>query len=84
MKGDLFCREKLVAALKRIKNNKASGDNSLVNNFFKLGDYKVRNKSMRIIRFETEKVPSDFRTTLIQVHHNKGDKNEWYYSGNLW
>ena len=48
---------------KRIKNNKATGTNSVVNEFLKYGGSEVRNKLLKIMNmvFEKGKVPSNFR-----------------------
>ena len=78
MKEDLFCEEELATVLKGLKNNKAPGADSVVNEFLKYGGSEVRNKLLKIMNmiFEKGEVPNDFRKTLIKPLYKKGDKSE--------
>ena len=78
MKEDLFGEEKLTTVLKGLKNNKAPGADSMVNEFLKYGGSEVRNKLLKIMNmiFEKGDVPNDFRETLIKPLYKKGDKSE--------
>ena len=49
VKEDLFCEEKLKRILKRLKNNKAPGDDTVVNKFLKYSDSEVINKLLKIM-----------------------------------
>ena len=73
MKGDLFFEGELGTVLKWLKNNKALGADSVVNESLRYGGYGVRNKLQKIINiiFERGEVPSDFRKTLIKPLYNK-------------
>jgi len=74
LKEDFFCEEDLVTVLKGKKNNKASGADTVVNEFHKLGDSEVRNKLLMIMNMMWKnEVPSDFRKTLIKPLHKEGD-----------
>jgi hypothetical protein len=44
VRKDLFCEKELVTILKRLKNNKAPGADTVVNEFLKYGGSEVRNK----------------------------------------
>ena len=44
VKEDLFCKEELATVLKGLKNNKAPGADSVINQFLKYGGSEVRNK----------------------------------------
>ena len=55
MKTDLFCEEKLATVLKGLKNNKAPGSDSSLNEFLKYGGSKVRNKLLKIMNMIFEK-----------------------------
>ena len=63
---------------RRIKNNKAPGADSVINEFFKYGGSEVRNKQLKIMNmiFEKGEVPNEFRRTLIKPMCKKGDKSE--------
>ena len=78
VKQDLFCEEELAIVLKGLKNNKAPGADSIVNEFLKYGGSKARNKLLKIINMILEKgeVPDDFRKTLIKPLYKEGDKSE--------
>ena len=78
MKEDLFSEEELATVLKGLKNNKAPGADSMINEFLKYGGPEVRNKLLKIMNmiFEKGKVPNDFRKTLIKPLYKKGDKSE--------
>ena len=63
---DLFCYEELVTVLKGLKDNKVSGADSVINEFFfKYGDSEVRNNLLKImiILFEKRELINDFRKT---------------------
>ena len=78
VKEDLFCEEELATVLKGLKNNKAPGADSVINEFLKYGGSEVRNKLLKIMNmiFEKGEVPNDFRKTLIKPLYKKGDKSE--------
>ena len=59
----MFCEEGLATVLKGLKNNKALGVDSVVNEFLKYGGPEVRNKLLKIknMIFERGKIPSNFR-----------------------
>ena len=61
-----------------MKNNKAPGADSVVNEFLKYGGSEVRNKLLKIMNmiFEKGEVPKDFRKTLIKPLYKKSDKSE--------
>ena len=77
VKEDLFSEEELATVLKGLKNNKALGADSMINQFLKYGGSEVRNKLLKIMNiiFEKGKVPNDFRKTLIKPLYKKGDKS---------
>jgi len=49
VKEHIFSKEKLVTELKRLKNNKAQGADSVVNEFFNYGGLKVGVKLSKIV-----------------------------------
>ena len=61
-----------------MKNNKAPGADSVINEFLKYGGSEVRNKLLKITSmiFAKREVPNDFRKTLIKLLYKKGDKSE--------
>ena len=63
---------------KWIKNNKAPGADSFVNEFLKYIDSEVGNQILEIMNaiFEKGEVPSDFKKILIKPLYNKGDKSD--------
>ena len=75
---DFFCEEESLTVLKELKNNKASGANSVVKEFLKYGCSEVRNKLLKIMNMISEKkeVPNYFRKTLVKPLYKKGDKSE--------
>ena len=78
VKEDLFREEELATVLKELKNNKAPGADSRINEFHIDGGSEVRNKLLKIMNmiFEKGEVPNDFRKTLIKPLYKKGDKSE--------
>ena len=72
-KGDLFCEEELATVLKGLKNNKARGADSVVNDFLKYGGSGVKIKLLEIMNmiFEKGEVHNDFRKTLINPYIRK-------------
>ena len=78
VKEDLFSEDELATVLKELKNNNASGADSMIDEFLKCGGCKVRNKLLKIMNmiFEKGEVPNDFRKTLIKPLYKKGDKSE--------
>ena len=74
-KEDLVCETTIIKGLKNIK---ASGADSVVNDYFKNGSYEVRNKLLKIMNmiFEKGEAPSDFRKTLIKPLYKKGGKSK--------
>ena len=78
MKEDLLYEEEYATVLKELKNNKAPGADSVINEFLKYGGSEVRNKlleSMNMI-FEKGEVSNDFKKTLIKPLPKKGDKSD--------
>ena len=67
MKEDLFCEGELVTVVKGLKNDKALGADSLVNEFFKYGGHEVRNKLLKIMNMSLEKgeIPSKLLSMMI-------------------
>jgi hypothetical protein len=65
VKEDLLCEGELATVLKGSKNNKASGADSVVNEFLIYGEYEVINKLLKIMNmiFEKGEVPNIFRKT---------------------
>ena len=59
VKKDLFSEEELATVLKGLKNNKAPGVDSMINEFLKYGGSEVRNKLLKIMNmiFEKGKYP---------------------------
>ena len=55
-----------MTVIKGLKNNKTPGTYSVINEFFKYGGHEVRNKLLKIMIFEKEDVPKDFRKILIK------------------
>ena len=49
VKEDLFCEEELATVLKGLRNNKAPGADSVINEFLKYGGSEVRNKLLKIM-----------------------------------
>ena len=78
MKEDLFSEEKLATVLKGLKNNKAPGADSVINEFLKHGGSEVRNKLLKNMNmfFEKGEIPNDFKKTLIKPLYKKGDNSE--------
>ena len=78
VKEDLFSEEDLATVLKGLKNNKAPGADSVINEFLKYGGSEVRNKLLKIMSmiFEKGEVPNDFRKTFIKPLYKKGEKSE--------
>ena len=78
VKEDLFSEEELATVLEGLKNNKAPGADSMINEFLKYGGSEVKNKLLKIMNmiFEKGEVPNDFRKTLIKPLYKKGDKSE--------
>ena len=74
----MFCEEELAIVLKGLKNNKAPGADSLVNEFLKYSGSEVRNKLLKIMNmiFGKGEVPNDFRTALIKPLYKISDKRE--------
>ena len=70
--------EELATVKKGLKNNKAPGADSVVNEILKYSGFEVRNKLLKIMKmiFEKGKVPNDFRKILIKPLYKKGDKSE--------
>ena len=68
MKEYLFSEKELATVLKGLKNNKAPGADSIINEFLKYGGSEVTNKLLKIYKHDFEKgeVPQDFRKTLIK------------------
>jgi len=56
-----------------LKNNKAIGADSVVNEFLKSGGSEVRNKLLKIMNMisEEEEVPNNFRKTLVKPLYKK-------------
>ena len=71
MKEYLFYEEELVTVQKVLRNNTASGADSVVSEFFKYGECKGRDKLLKVMNiiFEKGKVSSDFRDALIKPRH---------------
>ena len=78
VKEDLFCEEELATVLKGLKNNKAPGADSVINEFLKYRGSEVRNKLLKMMNmiFEKWEVPNDFKKTLIKPLYKKGNNSE--------
>ena len=70
--------EEFLIIPKGLKNNKAPGADSVVNEFLKYGGYQVRIKLLEITNmiFEKGEVSSDLRKTQIKPLYKNGDKCE--------
>ena len=55
VKEDLFSEEELATVLRGLKNNKAPGADSMINEFLKHGGSEVRNKLLKIMNMIFEK-----------------------------
>ena len=55
LKKDLFFEEEKVTVLKGLKNDKAPGADSVINDFLKYGDSKVTNMLLKIMNMIFEK-----------------------------
>ena len=55
MKEDLFSEEELATVLEGLKNSKAPGADSMINEFLKYGGSEVRNKLLKIMNMIFEK-----------------------------
>ena len=75
---DLFSEEELTTVLKGLKNNKAPGADSAINESLKYAGSEVRNILLKIMNmiFEKKEILNDFRKTLIKPLYKKGDKSE--------
>ena len=71
VKEDLFCEEELVTVLKGLKNNKAPGADTVVNEFLKYGGSEARNKLLKIMNmiFEKGEVLRRFLGNPLLNHH---------------
>ena len=55
VKEDLLSEEELATVLKGLKNNKAPGADSMINEFLKYGGSEFRNKLLKIMNMKFEK-----------------------------
>ena len=49
---DFFCEEELVILIKRLNNNKIPVADSMVNDFLKSSGTEVRNKVLKVMKFD--------------------------------
>ena len=78
MKQDLFCEGELPTVLRGLKNIKAPGADSVVNEFLIYCGSEVRDEILKIMNiiFENGEPPNDFRKAFIKPLYKKSDKNE--------
>ena len=67
-----------MTVLRVLKNNKAPGADSVVNELLKNGCSELRNKLLKIMNmiFEKWEIRNHFRKTLIKPEYKKSDKSE--------
>ena len=77
VREDIFCEEELVAVLKGWKDRKASGADSVVNQFIKYGGYKVKISYWILsIIFEKREMSSHFKENWLNSLYKKEGKSD--------
>lgn len=69
-------KEEILIHIKKLKNNKAAGEDGIVAEFLKNLGPNTLHEITQIIQniWTTEKIPEDWKTALIHPLHKKGDK----------
>lgn len=71
-------KEEIIEIIKSLKNNKASGEDSITAELWKHANGKFIEKLTETVQniWITEKIPEDWTTALIHPLHKKGDKTD--------
>lgn len=64
--------------IKQLKNNRAPGEDGIIAEFWKLEDEHITTQIHRILTdiWNTEEIPTEWKTAIIHPLHKKGDKTE--------
>jgi len=70
--------EEIIKIIKKLKNNKACGEDGIVAEFLKNLGPNSRKELVRIIQniWDTEEIPEDWKCALIHPLHKKGDEHD--------
>lgn len=70
--------EEVRKAISMLKNNKASGEDGVIGEMWKLANNQFVTETTKLFRkiWEEEKIPMDWLTALIHPLHKKGPKND--------